>query len=270
MTSDTPEIVPETPAPTPAPKAHPRLSLNDHVRYVFWSMWNRGDGRSPWARRTLTLIFAIFVLLPFTIISLYRTVDPPLTPLMFATSVEDGVVYQQWIPIEKISRNLVRAAIGSEDEQFCSHSGFDWKEIHEAMRHNERGGRLRGASTISQQVAKNLFLPSSRTWLRKAAEAYLTVMIEALLPKSRIMEIYLNVVEWGHDRFGAEAAARGYFGKHASSLNAVEATHLVAVLPNPDRWRATGSGPYVSGRADTLVWHMAEVTRDRLDACVYR
>jgi monofunctional glycosyltransferase len=239
-------------------------------RKFFFTLWNRNDEKTPWLRRTFVVLFVVFVCAPILTIFLYRFVPPPFTPLMMGTAIEDGVVYQHWVPLESISHNLVKAAIASEDEQFCSHHGFDWKEINQAMKHNERGGRLRGASTISQQTAKNLFLPPARNWLRKGIEAYLTVLIEALWPKRRIMEVYLNIVEWGHDRFGAEAASRFYFGKHASGLNALEATHLVAVLPNPERWRATSSGPYVSGRAESLVWRMAEVSRDRLDACVYR
>ncbi len=245
-------------------------AIDDALRAFLWSLWHRRDARTPWARRTAVVLFVALFCAPVVLIMIYRFVPPPFTPLMIGTAIEDGVVYQHWVPIEAISPNLVRAAVASEDEQFCSHHGFDWKEINEAMKHNERGGKLHGASTISQQTAKNLFLVPARNWLRKGIEAYLTVLIEALWPKRRIMEMYLNIAEWGHDRFGAEAAALGYFGKHASQLNAMDAAHLVAVLPNPERWYATGSGPYVSGRADTLVWRMAAVSRDRLDACVYR
>ncbi len=244
--------------------------LNAALRKFFWPLWNRRDEKTPWVRRTFVVMFVLFVCAPVLLILIYRFVPPPFTPLMIGTAIEDGVVYQHWVPLEQISPNLVRAAIAAEDEQFCSHHGFDWEEINKAMKHNERGGRLRGASTISQQTAKNLFLLPARNWVRKGMEAYLTVLIETLWPKRRIMEMYLNIVEWGRDRFGAEAAARSYFGKSAAQLNAMDAAHLVAVLPNPERWRATGSGPYVSGRADSLVWRMAAVSRDRLDACVYR
>jgi monofunctional biosynthetic peptidoglycan transglycosylase len=264
-------MIPEVPE-TPEVPEKPDLmtAIDAYLHRFFWSLWNRRDEKTPWFRRTLVTLFGAGFCVPIALIMIYRFVPPPFTPLMIGTEVEDGVVYQHWVSIESISPNLVRAAIAAEDEQFCSHHGFDWNEINKAMKHNERGGRLRGASTISQQTAKNLFLPPARNWLRKGIEAYLTVLIEALWPKRHIMEMYLNIVEWGHDRFGAEAAAHGYFGKHAGQLNAMDATHLVAVLPSPERWRATGSGPYVSGRSDSLVWRMAAVTRDRLDACVYR
>ncbi len=236
----------------------------------FFSLWNRNDEKTPWVRRIFVVLFVVFVCAPVLLILIYRFVPPPFTPLMIGNVIEDGAIYQQWVSLDSISPDLVKAAIAAEDEQFCSHHGFDWKEIDKAMKHNERGGRLRGASTISQQTAKNLFLPPARNWVRKGLEAYLTVLIEAMWPKRRIMEVYLNIVEWGHDRFGAEAAARGYFGKHAKALNAMDAAHLVAVLPSPERWRVTAPGPYVSGRADSLVWRMAAVSRDRLAACVYR
>lgn len=216
-----------------------------------------------------TLLLTI-LLVPAALIAIYRFLPPPLTPMMVATAIEDGIVYQQWVPLGGISPHLVKAAIAAEDGRFCSHDGFDWQAIHRARAHNERGNRLRGASTISQQTAKNLFLPPARNWLRKGAEAYLTLLIEALWPKRRIMEAYLNVAEWGHGRFGAEAAARGYFGKRANNLSALDAARLVAVLPSPNRWRVASAGPYVSGRVDTLVWRMAQVSRDGLDACVYR
>lgn len=243
--------------------------IDGWLRRFFRAFWYRRDEKLPWLRRTLTVLFVAFFCVPVVLIMIYRFVPPPFTPLMFATAVEDGVIHWNYVPLENISPYLVKAVIAAEDERFCQHHGFDWKAIDRAMKHNERGKRLRGASTISQQVAKNLFLPTSRTWLRKGAEAYLTVLIEALWPKRHIIEMYLNIVEWGHDRFGAEAAARGYFGKSAARLNALEAVRLAAVLPSPDRWRVGNAGPYVSGRSNQLIWRMAGVSRDALSACVY-
>lgn len=245
-------------------------AIDDALRKFFWTLWNRGDAKTPWVRRTLVAAFIGLFCVPVVIIMVYRFVPPPFTPLMIGTVIEDGVIHQNWVPLEQISPYLVRAVVAAEDERFCDHNGFDWKAIDRAMQHNERSKRLRGASTISQQTAKNLFLPPARNWLRKGVEAYFTVLIEALWPKWKIMETYLNIVEWGHDRFGAEAAARGYYGKSAARLSALEAAHLAAVLPSPDRWHVGGAGPYVSGRANQLIWRMAGVSRDALTACVYR
>ena len=245
-------------------------AIDARLRRFFWSLWNRSDGIFPWARRTLVVVFVACFCVPVVLIMVYRFVPPPFTPLMFATAVEDGVIHWNYVPLEKISPYLVKAVIAAEDERFCYHHGFDWKAIDRAMKHNERSKRLRGASTISQQTAKNLFLPTSRNWLRKGAEAYLTVLIEALWPKHHIIEMYLNIVEWGHDRFGAEAAARGYYGKSAARLNALEAVRLAAVLPSPDRWRVNAAGPYVTGRSNQLIWRVASVSRDALSSCVYK
>jgi|GEM_PF-3245172 len=244
-------------------------AIDAWLRRFCWSLWNRGDEKFPWVRRTLVALFIGLFCLPVLVIMIYRFAPPPFTPLMFATAVEDGAVHWNYVPLEQISPYLVKAVIAAEDERFCDHNGFDWKAIDRALKHNERSKRLRGASTISQQTAKNLFLPSSRNWLRKGVEAYLTVLIEALWPKRRIIEMYLNIVEWGHDRFGAEAAARGYFGKSAARLNALEAVRLAAVLPSPDRWRVNNAGPYVSGRSNQLIWRVAGVSRDALSKCVY-
>jgi monofunctional biosynthetic peptidoglycan transglycosylase len=153
------------------------------------------------------------VVLPVALIALFRFVPPPLTPLMLATWISDGTLSKSWVPLDEISPNLVRAVIASEDGKFCSHHGFDFAAIDKALDHNADGGSVRGASTISQQTAKNLFLWTNRTWTRKSVEAYLTVLIEFMWPKRRIMETYLNVAEWGPARFGAEAAAEGNFAK---------------------------------------------------------
>ncbi|MGQ0742636.1 MAG: monofunctional biosynthetic peptidoglycan transglycosylase [Alphaproteobacteria bacterium] len=245
-------------------------AIDAALRRFFRSLWNRRDRKFPWVRRTFVVAIIAIVIAPTILIMIYRFVPPPFTPLMIGTAIEDGVVHQNWVPLEKISPYLVRAVVAAEDERFCTHSGFDWAAIERALKHNERNKRLRGASTISQQTAKNLFLTPARNWVRKGAEAWLTVLIEALWPKRRILETYLNVVEWGHRRFGAEAAARGYFGKPASRLNAMEAVRLAAVLPSPDRWRVHAPGPYVASRTDTLIWRVAGVSRDALSACVYR
>jgi len=143
-------------------------------------------------------------------------------------------IAQQWIPYSRIPGHLKRAVIAAEDDRFTSHSGFDWAEIEKAYERNRQEGEIvRGASTISQQLAKNLFLSAERTWWRKAQEAVITVMLEMLLTKHRILEIYLNVVEWGDGVFGAEAAARYHYGVLAVALSPEQAARLAAMLPSP-------------------------------------
>ncbi len=164
----------------------------------------------------------------------------------------------------------MRAVIAAEDGKFCSHYGFDLEAIDKAFDRNAAGGRLRGASTISQQTAKNLFLLADRTWTRKGIEAYLTLLIEGLWPKRRIMEAYLNIAEWGPRRFGAEAASQANFGKPAAQLTALEAARLATILPSPRRYRADEPGPFVARQSQTIVGRMDDVRRDRLDSCVFR
>src|SRR5207237_1453711 len=161
------------------------------------------------------------------------------------------------------------AVIASEDTKFCSHHGFDWDAIDRALDEDAFGDRLRGGSTISQQTAKNLFLSPSRSWTRKGIEAWLTVLLEELWPKRRILEMYLNIAEWGPQRFGAEAAARAEFGKAASALSAGEAARLATVLPNPRSYRAARPGPYVLRQSQVIAGRIDRVRRDRLDSCIY-
>ncbi|MSP95162.1 MAG: monofunctional biosynthetic peptidoglycan transglycosylase [Alphaproteobacteria bacterium] len=226
--------------------------------------------RSRLALRIAIWFFAATIALPILLVLIFRVVPPPTTTVMLGTALMEGPVTQRWVPLESISRNLVRAVIASEDGKFCSHWGFDWDAINNALEDNAAGSRLRGASTISQQTAKNLFLTLNRTWFRKGAEAYLTVLIEALWPKQRIMETYLNIVEFGPRRFGAQAAAEGNFGKSAANLTALEAARLATVLPNPKVYRADQPGPYVTRQSAVVYARMGDVTRDQLDACVFR
>ena len=214
-------------------------------------------------------LFILIVVLPVVLLLVFRFVAPPVTPLMAATLVLEGPIDQRWVPLEAISPNLVRAVLASEDGKFCSHYGFDFEAIDKAIERNATSNRLRGASTISQQTAKNLFLGPDRTWLRKGVEVYFTVLLEALWPKRRIMETYLNIAEWGPRRFGAEAAARVNFHKSAAQLSPVEAARLATILPNPTNYRADQPGPFVARQSDIIVARMGEVRRDRLDACIY-
>ncbi len=163
----------------------------------------------------------------------------------------------QWMPYERISPHLKRAVVAAEDARFLDHEGFDWEAIQKAMAKNERRGRIvAGASTISQQLAKNLFLSSSRSWGRKAEEALITWMLEASMSKRRILELYLNFAEWGEGIFGAEAAARYHFGVPAAALSAEQAAWLAAILPSPRRYERGRTTAYIDGRVGTILARM--------------
>lgn len=164
---------------------------------------------------------------------------------------------QQWMPYERISSNLKRAVVAAEDARFLDHEGFDWEMIQKAMVKNERRGRVvAGASTISQQLAKNLFLSGERSWLRKGEEAIITWMLESVLSKRRILELYLNVAEWGEGVFGAEAAARHHFGVSAAALSPEQAAWLAAILPSPHRYNHGRLTVYLAGRVETILERM--------------
>jgi len=166
----------------------------------------------------------------------------------------------QWVPYERISANLKRAVVAAEDARFLDHEGFDWEAIVQARAKNESRGKIvAGASTISQQLAKNLFLSGARSWLRKGEEAMITWMIETTMSKRRILELYLNYAEWGEGVFGAEAAARHHFGVPASALTPEQGAWLAAILPSPRRYERGRTTPYVDGRAGTILLRAASV-----------
>jgi monofunctional biosynthetic peptidoglycan transglycosylase len=159
----------------------------------------------------------------------------------------------QWVPYARISPQLKRAVVAAEDAKFIDHEGFDWEAIQKAMEKNERKGRVvAGASTISQQLAKNLFLSGDRSWPRKAQEAVITSMLETAMDKRRILELYLNFAEWGDGVFGAEAAARHHFGVSAAALDGEQAAWLAAILPSPRRYARGFATPYLAGRMDVI------------------
>ena len=163
----------------------------------------------------------------------------------------------RWIGYARISVHLKRAVIASEDAKFVGHEGFDWEAIQKAIEKNERRGRVvAGASTISQQLAKNLFLTGERSWIRKAQEAAITWMLESAMSKGRILELYLNVAEWGEDVFGAEAAARHHFGVAAAALSPQQAAWLAATLPSPRRYELGRSTAYLASRVETILARM--------------
>ena len=184
-----------------------------------------------------------------------RWVPPPFTALMIERKLESWQsgepidLQRTWRPWSELPDDLKMAVIAAEDQKFARHWGFDIDAIRAALAHNERGGSRRGASTLSQQVAKNLFLWSGRSWPRKGLEAWFTGWIELLWPKQRILEVYLNSVEWGNGIFGAEAAAQHHFGTDASSLSLRQASQLAAVLPNPRAWSAGQPSAHVANRA---------------------
>jgi len=192
---------------------------------------------------------------------------PPPTLNMGGTAMKGIEVRSTWVDLKDISPHLVRAVIASEDQNFCTHDGFDLKEIQKAMQAAENGGDLRGASTISQQTAKNVFLWNGGGWFRKGLEAWFTVNVEWMWSKPRIMETYLNVAEWGDGVYGVEQAAQERFDVSAKDLTPRQAAALAAVLPSPNRWKVDGQ--YASGRRNTRIQSlMAMVRRDGLDACV--
>jgi monofunctional biosynthetic peptidoglycan transglycosylase len=223
--------------------------------------------RGGWLRRALRAVLFGLVGLAAAIVllvGLLRWVDPPTSAFMlearwaaFATGDRNYRQRYSWVALEAISPQAAMAVIAAEDQQFPFHTGFDFKSIREAVRHNERSRRIRGASTISQQVAKNLFLWPGRSYFRKGLEAGFTLLIEWLWPKERILETYLNIAEFGRGTYGVEAAAQRYFHKPARRLRREEAALLAAVLPNPLRLRVEAPSAYVRARQ---AWILRQMT----------
>ncbi|HSC18932.1 MAG TPA: monofunctional biosynthetic peptidoglycan transglycosylase [Rhizomicrobium sp.] len=223
-----------------------------------------------WLRRIVIALVVLLVLVPVLLLLLFRFLPVPFTPQIAIGFLSGDAVRYQWREMGDISPYLAKTVIGGEDEKFCRHHGFDWQSIDQAIKSHERHPRkqLRGASTLTQQAARSLFLVPWRSWVRKGIEAYITVLMEVLWPKRRILTAYLNLVDWGHGYFGAEAAARGYFHKPASALTPRQAARLAAILPDPEGWHAVHPGPYVTWRTGELLGRIRIVNRDRLDACV--
>ncbi|MCC8359482.1 monofunctional biosynthetic peptidoglycan transglycosylase [Salinimicrobium sediminilitoris] len=208
-------------------------------------------------RFLLKFLLGLF-LFSILMVVIYKWVPVPFTPLMairyFENPEED--IQHDWVAMEKISDNLKLAVIASEDQNFPVHSGFDYEAIQKAMEDNKKGRRVRGASTISQQTAKNVFLWPQRSWFRKGLEVYFTFWIELLWSKERILEVYLNSIEMGQGIYGAEAAAQAWFGKSAENLTAYEAAAIAAILPNPRQYRAKPASSYIQGRQSWIVRQM--------------
>ena len=208
------------------------------------------------AVRFLLRLAGIVVVLWLALILLYRGIDPPTTPLMLLRLPEAQHIDRRWVPLSAISPELQQAVIASEDNRFCSHHGIDWDAVTTAVGEFESEGRLRGASTITMQTARNLFLWPGGGFFRKGLEAGLALTIDALWSKRRILEVYLNVIEWGDGIYGAEAAARTFFHQSARRLSRHEAALMAAVLPNPRHWSVARPYGYVAMRAALIAVRM--------------
>jgi len=215
------------------------------------------------------------LILAFLIVSVlwvvaYRFVNPPITFTMIGDIVAGRGAHKDWMPIDQIDRDMVRAAIAAEDSKFCTHHGFDFEAIESAMQRNASGGRIRGGSTISQQTAKNAFLWQNGGYFRKGLEAWFTFLIEHLWGKQRIMEVYLNLAETGIGTYGVNAGSERYFGHDASAMSALEAARIAAVLPLPKERGAVAPKGFTRRYGNTIAARVGVVARDGLDACVYR
>jgi monofunctional biosynthetic peptidoglycan transglycosylase len=234
-----------------------------------------GSGYGPPLWRRFVVFFikwgviatVAFLVISATLVFTFGWTGPPPTLNMASKAMEGIEVRRTWVALKDVSPHIVRAVIAAEDQAFCTHDGFDRKEIEKALEAAERGRDLRGASTISQQTAKNVFLFNGGGWVRKGFEAYFTVLVETMWSKPRIMETYLNVAEWGDGIYGVEQAAQERFKVSSKDLTPRQAAALAAVLPNPNKWRVDGS--YATGRRGTQIQSlMAMVKRDGLDNCV--
>lgn len=196
---------------------------------------------------------------------IFKWVPIPFTPLMVTRIIEfklegdDAIYSHKWVPLEDISPNLQKAVIASEDGNFLKHNGFDFEAMQKAFKNNNKGKRLKGGSTISQQTAKNIFLWQGRSYIRKGLEAYFTVLIELIWGKERIMEVYLNSIEMGNGVYGAQEAARHWYSKTATNLTPREAAGIAAILPNPRKFKASNSSSYINRRKDKIMRVMRHV-----------
>ena len=248
---------------------HGRDKANELIRFVheqipaIWR-WIRGN-----PLKLIGIILGIYLsfqylTLPNNSLQYYRKHNPQRTALMeqrIDEAENTGTsfsVKQRWVPLSKISQHLVHAVIVAEDGAFYEHEGIDWFEIEESIKKNlEKGKAARGGSTITQQLSKNLFLSTSKSPVRKFKELIITLRMERTLSKRRILEIYLNVIEWGNGIFGAEAASRAYFGKSASQLSREEAARMAAVIPSPRKYQPNGSSRYVIRRSALILSRMS-------------
>ena len=223
-------------------------------------------------RRLLRNIFlGLFIVLvagPIVAVLIFRFVPPPVTPLMVIRAIEGKGLDHRWRGIDDVAPALPRALIAAEDARFCEHHGFDFNALQKAYANNEAGKKIRGGSTISQQTAKNVFLWPGRSYVRKGLEAWFTVLIEVGWGKKRIMEVYLNSIEFGPGIYGAETAAQRYFGVGADKLTQAQASRLAAILPSPLKWKVIKPGKYVAGRSKKIGRASGAVRREGMAGCV--
>ena len=214
-----------------------------------------------WIWKAMLWFFGLSILS----VIIFKWVPIPFTPLMVTRIIEfklegdDAIYSHNWVPLEDISPNLQKAVIASEDGNFLKHNGFDFEAMQKAFKNNNKGRRLKGGSTITQQTAKNIFLWQGRSYIRKGLEAYFTVLIELIWGKERIMEVYLNSIEMGNGVYGAQEAARHWYSKTATNLTPREAAGIAAILPNPRKFKASNSSSYINRRKDKIMRVMRHV-----------
>lgn len=234
---------------------------------------NASKKKRPLLRRLLSLVgWAAVAFLASTVLTalVFRFTPVPMSALMVARRVQSWssdkpyAPRHHWVSLEEIAPCMGVAVIAGEDQNFPEHFGFDWKAIEKAVEHNEKSRRKRGASTVSMQTAKNMFLWESRSWVRKGFEAYFTLLLETTWSKKRILEVYLNIVEFGDGIFGVEAASQAYFGKPAKRLSASEAALLAAVLPNPHKYHPNAPSDYIRGRQEWILGQMRQLGGDQV------
>ena len=208
-----------------------------------------------------------FFIVSIGLVLVYRFVPVPITPLMVIRLVEQGLdpdkelrLVKDWVPITEISRHAPQAVVAAEDQTFLKHYGFDFKSLEKAWKSNQSGNRVRGASTITQQTVKNVFLWPSRSYIRKGIEVYFTVLVEIFWSKERIIEVYLNVIEMGEGVYGIEAASQTFFKKSAATLSKDQAAAIAAVLPNPRRWNPARPTPYIQDRKSWIKRQMSNLS----------
>ena len=217
----------------------------------------------------IKLVVAFFIISILWVLA-YRFINPPITLTMLGDVFAGRGATRDWMSIGQIDRDMVRAAIGAEDGKFCSHNGFDFEAIEDAMKRNASGGRIRGGSTISQQTAKTTFLWNGGGYARKGVEAWFTFLIEHLWGKRRIMEVYLNNAETGLGTYGVNAGSERYFGHDASAMSPTEAARIAAVLPLPKKRGAVAPKGFTRRYGNTIAARIPAVARDGLDACIYK
>jgi monofunctional glycosyltransferase len=226
-----------------------------------------------WPRKIIgwivKLVVACFLISILWVLA-YRFINPPITLTMIGDVVAGRGATRDWMPVDQIDRDMVRAAIAAEDSTFCSHHGFNFEAIEDAMKRNASGGRIRGGSTISQQTAKNVFLWQGGGYARKGVEAWFTFLIEHLWGKRRIMEVYLNDAETGIGTYGVNAGSERYYGHDASAMTPIEAARIAAVLPLPKERGAVAPKGFTRRYGNTIAARIGIVARDGLEACIYK